>query len=77
MKLALPAHNRVPAFMTWPAREPMLPLTTTSAPRIATPAMAPALPPTTTEPVYMLSASPQPTLLSTVKLAPSVSPAQK
>ena len=77
MKLALPAQHSVPAFITWPAREPILPFTTTSAPRIATPAMAPALPPTTTEPWYMLSARPQPTLLSISKLGPSVRPAQK
>ena len=77
MKLALPAQHRVPAFITWPAREPTLPWTTTSAPRTATPAMAPALPRTTTDPVYMLSASPQPTLLSTSKRAWSERPAQK
>jgi len=39
--------------------------------------MAPALPPTMTEPLYMLSARPQPTLFSISKRAPSVSPAQK
>jgi hypothetical protein len=65
MKLALPAQQSVPAFMTWPAREPRLPRTTISAPRMATPAMAPALPFTTTEPLYMLSPRPQPALLST------------
>ena len=50
MKLALPQHSKVPAFITWPEREPMLPLMTISAPRIATPAIAPALPPTITVP---------------------------
>ena len=77
MKLALPAQASVPAFMTCPAREPMLPWMTISAPRIATPGMAPALPRTTTWPLYMLSPTPQPTLLSTSKRAASVSPAQK
>jgi hypothetical protein len=52
-------------------------LITISAPRIATPAIAPALPPTTTEPEYMLSPTPQPTLLSMVNAAPWVRPAQK
>ena len=77
MKLALPPQQSVPSFITWPAREPMLPRTTTSAPRIATPAIALALPWTTTEPCSMLSARPQPTLPSTSKRGPSVSPAQK
>ena len=45
MKEALPPQQSVlPSFITWPAREPMLPRTTTSAPRIATPAIALALP---------------------------------
>ena len=77
MKLALPPQQSVPSFITWPAREPRLPWTTTSAPRIATPAIAPAFPRTTTEPWSMLSARPQPTLPSTSTRGPSVSPAQK
>ena len=77
MKLALPAQQSVPAFITWPAREPTLPCTTISAPRIATPAIAPALPRTVTVPAYMLSPRPQPTLLSISKRARSARPAQK
>ena len=78
MKLALPPQQSVPSFITWPAREPMLPCTTTSAPRIATPAIAPALPRTTTEPLeHVVGEAPADVAVDLEPRARRSGPAQK